>query len=190
MQIFLALCTVATLFFARETPLTQKEVQGAGDAAPLLFEEGNSPSAHASVIQVITTDRSTAHQSHGFGPKQTGTDLSTRGQDPPKNESNDGHDDEGSIRPGTVLVNLLVGIHQLPSSMKSVLLVMAFCWVCAVTRSLIECNHIFFSLSIIVLCPHFEVSVTYSSVDAYLLLHYGTRWKPEGLGFICDALEV
>lgn len=116
LQVFLTFCTLVTLYFANEVPLTVNQPQHLSDSAPLLD-----------------------------GPQQNGLDHSKSMPDMPINDNANGERDRNLTQvtsivedhqnetvndgPGSVLVNLLTSLRHLPPSMHSVLIVMALSWV-------------------------------------------------------------
>ncbi|CAK9172185.1 unnamed protein product [Ilex paraguariensis] len=106
--VVLTLCTLVTLYFAKEVPLTPKQPQHLSDSAPLL----NDP-------QQIGFDLSNSKTDTQFVDNAMG------------NKSAEHEEDQGgsySDSPGAVLVNLLTSLRHLPPGMHSVLVVMALTW--------------------------------------------------------------
>lgn len=120
--VFLTFCTLVTLYFAKEVPLTVNQPHRSSDSAPLLND-----------------------------PQQIGFDVSKSRSDTPivghatKSETESGYemdknikspnqiveeDESGSYNdgPGAVLVNLLTSVRHLPPAMHSVLIVSALSW--------------------------------------------------------------
>ncbi|MCO5582250.1 hypothetical protein L7F22_036142 [Adiantum nelumboides] len=112
--VFLALCTLITVFFAKEIPLVSSKPRSVEDTSPLLFSE-QEKSVEMQVVRLsVEINHDTLGDVNGRVEFQQASD----------------HEGGGNIGagPGAVLVNLLTSIRQLPPEMKSVLLVMALCW--------------------------------------------------------------
>lgn len=109
--VFLLVCTSATMFFAKEVPLVSKS-RRMEDASPLLSREPEM----LVELQGVRLSTEMDHRIHnGRVEFQHTAD----------------HEEEGESAgagPGAVLVNFLTSIRQLPLEMKSVLMVMALCW--------------------------------------------------------------
>ncbi|WOH16451.1 hypothetical protein DCAR_0936004 [Daucus carota subsp. sativus] len=119
--VFLILCTLVTLYFAKEVPLILNQAQRLSDSAPLLNEHqvGYNPSKSGTGMQLV--DNSSGMNSD--------TDLKV-GNDQ-KSENHEVEEDKVesfSNSPGAVLVNLLTSLRHLPPAMHSVLVVMALTW--------------------------------------------------------------
>jgi len=122
-QVFLALCTSVTLYFADEVPLTTaKQHHRLSDSSPLLDEQQEngvefSKSRPLSVMGESNDKRTEDHN----------------GKEAELNHRNfkAGEDDTENVMdgPGAVLVNLLTSLRHLPPAMHSVLIVMALTWV-------------------------------------------------------------
>ncbi|CAO2829040.1 unnamed protein product [Amaranthus hypochondriacus] len=106
--VFLTLCTLVTLYFAKEVPLEACPSQRLSDSAPLLHDRQNMS---------MDTPKVKAHDS---------TSLSYNEDDKRNEIHHDGNFNEG---PGDVMVKLLTSIRHLPPAMHSVLLVTALTWV-------------------------------------------------------------
>lgn len=111
--VFLVLCTLITVIFAKEVPLVSK-VRRVEDASPLLSSEQEKSIEMQGVRLSIETDHGDHHDANGRVDLQQASD----------------HDEGEStgVGPGAVLVNLLTSVRQLPPEMKGVLMVMALCW--------------------------------------------------------------
>lgn len=105
----MTLCTLVTLYFAKEVPLEACPSQRLSDSAPLLHDRQNMS---------MDTPKVKAHDS---------TSLSYNEDDKRNEIHHDGNFNEG---PGDVMVKLLTSIRHLPPAMHSVLLVTALTWVC------------------------------------------------------------
>ncbi|KAK9090698.1 hypothetical protein Sjap_023875 [Stephania japonica] len=115
--VFLTLCTLVTLYFAKEIPLA-KPAHSLSDSAPLLhvsqqngFEHSKSNSSHMA-------------DGHGSGFGAVLIDAH------PKHLERETEDqiEKFNNSPGAVMVNLLTSMRHLPPAMHSVLLVMALTW--------------------------------------------------------------
>ncbi|RZC58671.1 hypothetical protein C5167_005972 [Papaver somniferum] len=112
--IFLTLCTLITLYFAKEVPLEKPAY--VSDSAPLLDNgqqsvNGNlNSSGHASGVNTVVG-----------GSKNVSPKL-------PESKNEDDRMETFTDSPGAVLVNLLTSMRHLPPAMHSVLLVMALTW--------------------------------------------------------------
>ncbi|KAI3983516.1 hypothetical protein MKX01_038936 [Papaver californicum] len=112
--IFLMLCTLITLYFAKEVPLEKPAY--VSDSAPLLdssqqFVNGNlNSNSHASGMNTVVG------WSKDESPKL------------PDIKNEDDRIETFTDSPGAVLVNLLTSMRHLPPAMNSVLLVMALTW--------------------------------------------------------------
>ncbi|MCD9641090.1 sugar transporter [Datura stramonium] len=120
--VFLTLCTLVTLYFAKEVPLPPKQTNHLSDSAPLLdspqntgFDLSQSKRESQSVNNVANNESGMAHVADNS----------------PKNEEQRPEQDQGdnfTDSPGAVLVNLLTSLRHLPPAMHSVLIVMALTW--------------------------------------------------------------
>lgn len=112
--IFLTLCTLITLYFAKEVPLEKPAY--VSDSAPLLDNSQQSvngnlnSSGHASGVNTVVG-----------GSKNESPKL-------PESKNEDDRMETFTDSPGAVLVNLLTSMRHLPPAMNSVLLVMALTW--------------------------------------------------------------
>ncbi|KAF5730737.1 sucrose transport protein SUC3 isoform X1 [Tripterygium wilfordii] len=119
---FLTLCTLVTIYFAEEVPLTLKQPNRLLDSAPLL----DGPKQNGLELSTLKQDGQVVANMNGNniddGDEQ---DVNSK-QINPKTEpsKNEGFNDG----PGAVLVNLLTSLRHLPPAMHSVLIVMALTW--------------------------------------------------------------
>ncbi|KAL5759564.1 hypothetical protein ACOSQ2_018402 [Xanthoceras sorbifolium] len=120
--VFLTFCTLVTLYFADEVPLTVNQPNHLSDSSPLLDDHQQnglvySKSSHdMPVVASASGNNSESDYERDVNLKQVNTKVEEN-----QNESfNDG--------PGAVLVNLLTSLRHLPPAMHSVLLVMALSW--------------------------------------------------------------
>lgn len=121
MQLFLTLCTLVTLYFAKEVPLTPIQQHHLSDSAPLLDENQiNGSDLSKSRIDSESNHHILESKSERHYKKDDG------GEQKDENSSMDTFSDS----PGAVLVNLLTSLRHLPPAMHSVLVVMALTWVC------------------------------------------------------------
>lgn len=120
--VFLILCTLVTLYFAKEVPLIPNQARRLSDSAPLLDghqQVGHNPLKSRSDMQLV--DDSSRMNS--------GSDLKIEHNQ--KSENHEVEEDKVesfSNSPGAVLVNLLTSLRHLPPAMHSVLVVMALTW--------------------------------------------------------------
>lgn len=123
MQVFLLLCTLVTIYFAEEVPLTAYQPMRASDSAPLLEDpqqNGFETSKLKSDMQVLDS----ANQSRAVNGFERDRNLKhpiSKVEEDQNGGFNDG--------PGAVLVNLLTSLRHLPPAMHPVLIVMALTWV-------------------------------------------------------------
>jgi solute carrier family 45 protein 1/2/4 len=116
--VFLTICTLVTIYFAKEIPFTSNKPTRIQDSAPLLddlqskgLEHSKLNNGTANGIKYERVERDTDEQ---FG-----------------NSENEHQDETYVDGPGSVLVNLLTSLRHLPPAMHSVLIVMALTWVSA-----------------------------------------------------------
>ncbi|KAL5061568.1 hypothetical protein RYX36_023305 [Vicia faba] len=119
--VFLTLCTLVTLYFADEVPLTTaSQHHRLSDSAPLLDEQQNGIEfSKSKPLSIINESNGETREDHS----EEVVNL--------KHESfNAGEDDKEILMdgPGAVLVNLLTSLRHLPPAMHSVLVVMALTW--------------------------------------------------------------
>ncbi|KAL7132882.1 hypothetical protein ABFS83_12G104700 [Erythranthe nasuta] len=115
--IFLALCTLVTLYFAKEVPLMPKQSHRLSDSAPLL--DGRQP--NGSNLSKSKIDSK---------PNEYALEIKSErhyNSDRTAEETNQENDDFNDS-PGAVLVKLLTSLRHLPPAMHSVLVVMALTW--------------------------------------------------------------
>nr|ALI88693.1 sucrose transporter 2 [Phelipanche ramosa] len=118
--IFLTLCTLVTLYFAKEVQLAPKQSHRVSDSAPLLDDHqlnGSDPS----------------ESNFGTEPKELEVKFErhyTMANGDRTEEQKDHENNDHSLidSPGAVLVNLLTSLRHLPPAMHSVLVVMALTW--------------------------------------------------------------
>ncbi|CAD5317972.1 unnamed protein product [Arabidopsis thaliana] len=113
--VFLTICTLVTIYFAKEIPFTSNKPARIQDSAPLLddlqskgLEHSKLNNGTANGIKYERVERDTDEQ---FG-----------------NSENEHQDETYVDGPGSVLVNLLTSLRHLPPAMHSVLIVMALTW--------------------------------------------------------------
>ncbi|XP_022877456.1 sucrose transport protein SUC3 isoform X2 [Olea europaea var. sylvestris] len=120
--VFLTLCTLVTLYFAKEVPLVPKQHHRPSDSAPLL----NDPEENGSDILKSKTDTKSMDNSPGSkAVRDYAMDNNFRNQGLKDGED---HDENFNDSPSAVLVNLLTSLRHLPPAMHSVLIVMALTW--------------------------------------------------------------
>ncbi|GFP86173.1 sucrose transport protein suc3 [Phtheirospermum japonicum] len=117
--VFLTLCTLVTLYFAKEVPLMPKQSHRLSDSAPLLDDQqlnGSDPlkSKFDKEPKGLETKSERHYTMHN----------GDRTEEQKDQENNDTLIDS----PGAVLVNLLTSLRHLPPAMHSVLVVMALTW--------------------------------------------------------------
>jgi len=120
-QVFLTLCTLITLYFADEVPLTTaSKHHQLSDSAPLLDEQNGIEFPKQKPLSVI-------NESNG----KLSEDRSEEVVNLKHGSFNAGEDHNENLMdgPGAVLVNLLTSLRHLPPAMHSVLVVMALTWV-------------------------------------------------------------
>ncbi|PON40204.1 Sucrose/H+ symporter [Parasponia andersonii] len=120
--VFLTLCTLITIYFAEEVPLTVKEPHRLSDAAPLL-EDQQQNGLELSRLKpgVPTMDGSNGKST--MGSHDNNANLKRE-----KSKADEDQNSGLSDGPGAVLVNLLTSLRHLPPAMHSVLIVMALSW--------------------------------------------------------------
>ncbi|KAJ4961356.1 hypothetical protein NE237_021266 [Protea cynaroides] len=115
--VFLTLCTMVTLYFAKEVPLVTNEDHRLSDSDPLLDDTPHSGIELARLnSDKSLDDRAPEIDNVDGNPKHI--DLKV------KEEQSESYNDG----PGAVMVNLLTSLRHLPPAMHSVLIVMAFSW--------------------------------------------------------------
>lgn len=111
--VFLFMCTLVTVFFAKEIPLVRVK-RRMEDVSPLLLDQPEMLVEMQGVNLSTETENYRHNNAHGRADFQQAADNK-------EGESAD-------TGPSSVLVNLLTSIRHLPLEMKSVLAVMALCW--------------------------------------------------------------
>ncbi|PON99980.1 Sucrose/H+ symporter [Trema orientale] len=120
--VFLTLCTLVTIYFAEEVPLTVKEPHRLSDAAPLL-EDQQQNGLELSRLKPGVPTMDGSNGKNTMGSHDSNANL--------KHEKSKVDEDQNnglSDGPGAVLVNLLTSLRHLPPAMHSVLIVMALSW--------------------------------------------------------------
>ncbi|CAI0387574.1 unnamed protein product [Linum tenue] len=118
--VFLTLCTLVTLYFADEVPLSASQPRGSSDYAPLL----RSPKQNGIELSKFDSDNK-----HIGNPSANNT-----GNGYEKNYIHNHAEHVGDASesiddgPGAVLVKLLTSLRHLPPGMHAVLVVMALTW--------------------------------------------------------------
>ncbi|KAG2261601.1 hypothetical protein Bca52824_068680 [Brassica carinata] len=113
--VFLTICTLVTIYFAKEIPLASNKPTRIPDSAPLLDDLQPSGLEHS---------KSNHGAANGIKYERVERDMDLQ-----LGKSNSEHQDETFIDgPGSVLVNLLTSLRHLPPAMHSVLIVMALTW--------------------------------------------------------------
>lgn len=118
--VFLTLCTLVTLYFAKEVPLTPIQQHHLSDSAPLLDDS----QINGSDLSKSKMDTESNH--HTLENKPGRLHMMDNGGEQKDQNTND--EDTFSDSPGAVLVNLLTSLRHLPPAMHSVLVVMALTW--------------------------------------------------------------
>ncbi|TKY58818.1 Sucrose transport protein SUC3 [Spatholobus suberectus] len=119
--VFLTLCTLVTLYFANEVPLTtESQHHRVSDSAPLLDEQQNGVEFSKSK-PLYVMDESNGKISENHIEK----DVELKHENFKAEED---HSENLMDGPGAVLVNLLTSLRHLPPAMHSVLIVMALTW--------------------------------------------------------------
>ncbi|KAL6983505.1 sugar transporter [Sarracenia purpurea var. burkii] len=114
--VFLTLCTLVTLYFAKEIPLTSRQSHHLSDSSPLL---DNSQQKSQSDMHVVDS---------ALGNKSDSTYEMNRHLKDPDSKTEKDEGENFTDNPGAVLVNLLTSLRHLPPAMHSVLVVMALTW--------------------------------------------------------------
>lgn len=137
-QVFLTVCTLVTLYFAKEVPLTPNQAQRLSDSAPLL----DDPQQVVFDLSKSKTDMQLVENASG---NKSQSDYEIEDKLKSENQKIEENQVESfNDSPGAVLVNLLTSLRHLPPAMHAVLVVMALTWV-SVTFLYIT-NMIFYSL--------------------------------------------
>lgn len=119
--VFLTLCTIVTLYFANEVPLTTaSQHHHMTDSAPLLDEQQNGVEFSKSKPLSIL-DESNGKKTED----QIEKDVELKHE---HFKAREDHSENFMDGPGAVLVNLLTSLRHLPPAMHSVLIVMALTW--------------------------------------------------------------
>ncbi|KAI3467373.1 hypothetical protein Pfo_024036 [Paulownia fortunei] len=124
--VFLALCTLVTLYFAKEVPLMPKQPHRLADSAPLLDDRQLNGSNLSNSKNDTKND--TELNNHALEIKSEGHYTMDNGDRTEEQKNLENNDDSFIDSPGAVLVNLLTSLRHLPPAMHSVLLVMALTW--------------------------------------------------------------
>ncbi|KAK3223086.1 hypothetical protein Dsin_010111 [Dipteronia sinensis] len=120
--VFLTLCTLVTLYFADEVPLTVNQPNHLSDFSPLLDDPQQNGLVHSNsshdmpVVASAKGNNAESNYERDVNPKRVNTQVE---------ENQNGTFNDG---PGAVLVNLLTSLRHLPPAMHSVLIVMALSW--------------------------------------------------------------
>ncbi|XP_058766449.1 sucrose transport protein SUC3-like isoform X1 [Vicia villosa] len=118
--VFLTLCTLVTLYFADEIPLTTaSQHHRLSDSAPLLNEQQNGIEFSKSKPLSINESNGETREDHSEEVVNLKHESFNAGED---------HNENLMDGPGAVLVNLLTSLRHLPPAMHSVLVVMALTW--------------------------------------------------------------
>ncbi|GKV22402.1 hypothetical protein SLEP1_g32281 [Rubroshorea leprosula] len=121
--VFLTLCTLVTIYFAKEIPLSACEQPNhLSDSAPLLddlTQTGLELSKLEHDVPVVASANMNSSE-NGYEQDKTPKHLYSKAV----NDQNENFSD----RPGAVLVNLLTSLRQLSPAMHSVLIVSALSW--------------------------------------------------------------
>ncbi|CAH9090127.1 unnamed protein product [Cuscuta epithymum] len=122
--VFLALCTLITLYFAKEVPLAAMQFHRLSDSSPLLDSPPDTgfdisqPKSDMQPINMVSVNKSENGYMDNNNTILKNEDR-TVGNDPA---------DSFNDSPAAVLVNLLTSLRHLPPAMHSVLAVMALTW--------------------------------------------------------------
>ncbi|KAM3304157.1 sucrose transport protein SUC3 isoform X2 [Capsicum chacoense] len=120
--VFLTLCTLVTLYFAKEIPLSSMQTNHLSDSAPLLDSPQNASFDLSQSKRDLHSVKNVTNNESGMGRV---ADDSAKSEDQrPEQDQVDSFTDS----PGAVLVNLLTSLRHLPPAMHSVLIVMALTW--------------------------------------------------------------
>ncbi|TYJ96035.1 sucrose transport protein SUC3 [Cucumis melo var. makuwa] len=116
--LFLTICTLVTIYFADEVPLTAvDQPPRLSDSAPLL--NGNEQNS----LDILKPELNGLNGSNVDYGHRENSNLKNS-----KAESEENHNEGYYDGPATVLVKLLTSLRHLPPAMHSVLLVMALSW--------------------------------------------------------------
>nr|AWL54319.1 sucrose transporter 2 [Boehmeria nivea] len=120
--VFLTLCTLVTLYFAKEVPLTAKEPHHLSDSAPLLNNQQQNGLEFSKVkSEMLAMDGGNGKSDMDGCERDTNLKRMNA-------KVEEDHNNGFSDSPGAVLVNLLTSLRHLPPAMHSVLIVMALSW--------------------------------------------------------------
>ncbi|KAG2702304.1 hypothetical protein I3760_06G083200 [Carya illinoinensis] len=120
--VFLTLCSLVTLYFAKEVPLSVNRPHHLTDTLPLLDDiqqNGLDMSKSKSSLPIANNGR----DNNTAGDYERDINLTQL-----NSKVEDHHNESFSDGPGAVLVNLLTSLRHLPLTMHSVLIVMALTW--------------------------------------------------------------
>ncbi|XP_042985268.1 sucrose transport protein SUC3-like isoform X2 [Carya illinoinensis] len=120
--VFLTLCSLVTLYFAKEVPLSVNRPHHLTDTLPLLDDiqqNGLDMSKSKSSLPIANNGR----DNNTAGDYERDVNLTQL-----NSKVEDHHNESFSDGPGAVLVNLLTSLRHLPLTMHSVLIVMALTW--------------------------------------------------------------
>ncbi|KAI7993832.1 Sucrose transport protein SUC3 [Camellia lanceoleosa] len=120
--VFLTLCTLVTLYFAKEVPLTPIHPHRLSDSAPLL------DGSQQMVSDLSKSQPDTYVVNNALGNKPESSYEMDRNLKKPDSNNEKDQSESFSDSPGAVLVNLLTSLRHLPPAMHSVLIVMALTW--------------------------------------------------------------
>ncbi|PSS28724.1 Sucrose transport protein [Actinidia chinensis var. chinensis] len=120
--IFLTLCTLVTLYFAKEVPLVPRQPHHLSDSAPLLDDCPHM------IYDLSKSQPDTVVVDNALGNKSDKTYENDRNLKNPDLKTEEGLGESFIDSPGAVLVNLLTSLRHLPPAMHSVLAVMALTW--------------------------------------------------------------
>ncbi|KAM7269555.1 hypothetical protein ACFE04_025052 [Oxalis oulophora] len=115
--VFLTFCTLVTIYFADEVPLTSNQPNRLSDSAPLLDDPQQNGDSSKTKSDVTLSRQNSVESGRGQVSTPKHTNSKTEDQ-------NEGFSDG----PGAVLVNLLTSLRHLPPAMHAVLTVMALSW--------------------------------------------------------------
>ncbi|CAA7043844.1 unnamed protein product [Microthlaspi erraticum] len=113
--VFLTICTLVTIYFAKEIPLESNRPTRVLDSAPLLND-----------LQPNGLEHSGPNHGNGNGIEYERVERDMNGQ--LTTSENENQHETFIDRPASVLVNLLTSLRHLPPAMHSVLIVMALTW--------------------------------------------------------------
>ncbi|OWM89568.1 hypothetical protein CDL15_Pgr024316 [Punica granatum] len=120
--IFLTFCTLVTIYFAEEVPLSLSQHHHLSDVAPLL-DDSQQDGLELSKVKQDFKD-----VNHGNGINAEAVQERDLVQNHHPNQSND-HNEILGDGPGAIMVKVLTSLRHLPPAMHSVLIVMALTWV-------------------------------------------------------------